>query len=136
MPVDTKFLVLAPVVRARKGEFLDLFKDFTTQGFSRVRVDGTVYPIAEVPKLKKQEKHTIEVVVDRLTAKPESKQRLTDSIETALKLASGLVTLEFVDAKAGEKERTYSELLACHDCGLSFQEMEPRSFSFNSSTLS
>jgi len=134
MPVDAKFLVLAPVVRARKGEFLDLFKDFTTQGFSRVRVNGTVYPIAEVPKLKKQEKHTIEVVVDRLTVKPESKTRLTDSIETALRLASGLVILDFVDKKAGsaDKERTYSEHMACHDCGLSFEELEPRSFSFNS----
>ena len=134
MPVDTKFLVLAPVVRARKGEFLDLFKDFTTQGFSRVRVDGTVYPIAEVPKLKKQEKHTIEVVVDRLTVKAESKTRLTDSIETALRLASGLVILDFVDQKAGspDKERTYSEHMACHDCGISFEELEPRSFSFNS----
>ncbi len=134
MPVDTKFLVLAPVVRARKGEFLDLFKDFTTQGFARVRVNGTVYPIAEVPKLKKQEKHTIEVVVDRLTVKPDSKTRLTDSIETALRLASGLVILDFVDIKAGspDKERTYSEHMACHDCGLSFEELEPRSFSFNS----
>ena len=134
MTVDTKFLVLAPVVRARKGEFLDLFKDFTTQGFARVRVDGTVYPIAEVPKLKKQEKHTIEVVVDRLTVKAESKTRLTDSIETALRLASGLVILDFVDIKAGaaDKERTYSEHMACHDCGLSFEELEPRSFSFNS----
>ena len=134
MPVDTKFLVLAPVVRARKGEFLDLFKDFTTQGFARVRVDGTVYPIAEVPKLKKQEKHTIEVVVDRLTVKPDSKTRLTDSIETALRLASGLVILDFVDIKVGspDKERTYSEHMACHDCGLSFEELEPRSFSFNS----
>jgi excinuclease ABC subunit A len=134
MPVDTKFLVLAPVVRARKGEFLDLFKDFTVQGFSRVRVNGTVYPIAEVPKLKKQEKHTIEVVVDRLTVKAESKTRLTDSIETALRLASGLVILDFVDKKVGspDKERTYSEHMACHDCGLSFEELEPRSFSFNS----
>ena len=134
MPVDTKFLVLAPVIRARKGEFLDLFKDFTTQGFSRVRVNGTVYPIAEVPKLKKQEKHTIEVVVDRLTVKAESKTRLTDSIETALRLASGLVILDFVDKKTGsaDKERTYSEHIACHDCGLSFEELEPRSFSFNS----
>jgi excinuclease ABC subunit A len=134
MPVDTKFLVLAPVIRARKGEFLDLFKDFTTQGFSRVRVNGTVYPIAEVPKLKKQEKHTIEVVVDRLTVKAESKTRLTDSIETALRLASGLVILDFVDKKTGSanKERTYSEHMACHDCGLSFEELEPRSFSFNS----
>ncbi len=134
MPVDTKFLVLAPVIRARKGEFLDLFKDFTTQGFSRVRVNGTVYPIVEVPKLKKQEKHTIEVVVDRLTVKAESKTRLTDSIETALRLASGLVILDFVDKKTGsaDKERTYSEHIACHDCGLSFEELEPRSFSFNS----
>jgi excinuclease ABC subunit A len=132
LPAETKFQVLAPMIRARKGEFVDLFKDLISQGYSRARVDGITIALAEAPKLKKQEKHTIEVVVDRLTAKPEGKQRLTDSIETALKLASGLVTLEFVDAKAGEKERTYSELLACHDCGLSFQEMEPRSFSFNS----
>jgi excinuclease ABC subunit A len=132
LPAETKFQVLAPMIRARKGEFVDLFKDLIAQGYSRARVDGTTVALTDAPKLKKQEKHTIEVVVDRLTAKAESKQRLTDSIETALKLASGLVTLEFVDVKTGEKERTYSELLACHDCGLSFQEMEPRSFSFNS----
>ena len=132
LPEETKFQVLAPVIRARKGEFVDLFKDFITQGYSRARVDGVTIQLTEPPKLKKQEKHTIEVVVDRLTAKKESKQRLTDSIETALRLANGLVTLDFVEAKSGEKERTYSELLACHDCGLSFQEMEPRSFSFNS----
>ena len=134
MPEGSKFLVLAPVVRARKGEFLDLFTDFTAQGFARVRVDGTVYQIADVPKLKKQEKHTIEVVVDRLTVKPDSKSRLTDSIETALRLANGLVILDFVDSKEGDpdKERTYSEHMACHDCGLSFEELEPRSFSFNS----
>ena len=132
LPSETKFQVLAPMIRARKGEFVDLFKDLVAQGYSRARVDGVTVSLSEPPKLKKQEKHTIEVVVDRLTAKPEGKQRLTDSIETALKLASGLVTLEFVDVKMGEKERTYSELLACHDCGLSFQEMEPRSFSFNS----
>jgi len=90
-----KFQVLAPIVRGRKGEFLDLFKDLTVQGFSRARVDGVVYPLAEVPKLKKQEKHTIEVVVDRLAVKPDAKSRLTDSIETALKLASGLVILDF-----------------------------------------
>jgi excinuclease ABC subunit A len=133
METGTKFLVLAPVIRARKGEFADLFKDFITQGFSRVRVDGTVYPIEEVPKLKKQEKHTIEVVVDRLSAKAESKTRITDSIETALRLANGLVILDFIDEKnIKDKERTYSEHLACHDCGLSFEELEPRSFSFNS----
>ena len=134
MTQGTKFLILAPVIRARKGEFLDLFKDFTTQGFARVRVDGVVYAIADVPKLKKQEKHTIEVVVDRMTVSVESKSRLTDSIETALRLANGWVILDFVDLKAGspDKERTYSEHMACHDCELSFEELEPRSFSFNS----
>jgi len=132
MPPTTKFQVLAPIVRARKGEFVDLFADLITQGFSRARVDGEVIQLTDVPKLKKQEKHTIEVVVDRLTAKAESKTRLTDSIETALRLASGIVLLDFVDAKGHEKERTYSEHLACHDCNLSFEELEPRSFSFNS----
>jgi excinuclease ABC subunit A len=133
LPPETRFQVLAPVVRERKGEFLDLFKELTTEGYSRVRVDGEVFPIGEVPKLKKQEKHSIEVVVDRLTAKAESKTRLTDSIETALKLANGVVILDFVDAKsAGEKERIYSEHLACHTCNLSFEVLEPRSFSFNS----
>ena len=129
-----RFQVLAPVVRERKGEFLDLFTDFTTQGFSRARVDGVVYSLGEVPKLKKQEKHSIEVVVDRLSVKKESKSRITDSIETALKLASGLVILDFVDLIVGDpdKERVFSEHMACHDCGLSFEEMEPRSFSFNS----
>ena len=114
MEEGLKFQVLAPVIRARKGEFLDLFKDFTTQGYSRVRVDGTTYQIAEVPKLKKQEKHTIEVVVDRLSVKSESKSRITDSIETALKLASGLVILDFVDAKKGspDKEKSFSEHMA------------------------
>jgi excinuclease ABC subunit A len=132
MPATTKFQVLAPIVRSRKGEFVELFADLITQGFSRARVDGEVIQLTDVPKLKKQEKHTIEVVVDRLTAKEESKTRLTDSIETALRLASGIVLLDFVDAKAAEKERTYSEHLACHDCNLSFEELEPRSFSFNS----
>jgi excinuclease ABC subunit A len=132
MPPTTKFQVLAPIVRARKGEFVDLFADLITQGFSRARVDGEVIQLTDVPKLKKQEKHTIEVVVDRLTAKQESKTRLTDSIETALRLASGIVLLDFVDAKGDEKERTYSEHLACHQCNLSFEELEPRSFSFNS----
>jgi len=105
MQEGLKFQVLAPVIRARKGEFLDLFKDFITQGYSRVRVDGTTYQIAEVPKLKKQEKHTIEVVVDRLIVKAESKSRITDSIETALKLANGLVILDFVDAKKGSPDK-------------------------------
>jgi excinuclease ABC subunit A len=132
LPPTTKFQVLAPVMRARKGEFVELFNDLITQGYSRARVDGEVIQLSDPPKLKKQEKHTIEVVIDRLTAKAESKTRLTDSIETALRLASGIVVLDFVDAKGADKERTYSEHLACHDCELSFEELEPRSFSFNS----
>ena len=132
MPATTKFQVLAPVIRERKGEFVDLFAELVTQGYSRARVDGETISLSEPPKLKKQEKHTIEVVVDRLTAKAESKSWLTDSIETALRLASGIVLLDFVDAKGAEKERTYSEHMACHDCNLSFEELEPRSFSFNS----
>jgi excinuclease ABC subunit A len=132
MPATTKFQILAPVIRERKGEFVDLFAELVTQGYSRARVDGETIQLTEPPKLKKQEKHTIEVVIDRLTAKAESKSRLTDSIETALRLGNGLVLLDFVDAKTGEKEHTYSEHLACHDCNLSFEELEPRSFSFNS----
>ena len=132
LPPTTKFQVLAPVIRARKGEFVELFSDLITQGYSRARIDGEVVQLSDAPKLKKQEKHTIEVVIDRLNAKTESKTRLTDSIETALRLASGIVVLDFVDAKGADKERTYSEHLACHDCELSFEELEPRSFSFNS----
>ena len=127
-----RFQVLAPVVRGRKGEFLDLFKELGLKGYSRARVDGEVFAFEDVPKLKKQEKHTIEVVVDRLAVKSNAKQRLTDSIETALLLGSGLVTLEFVDLTGPDKERTFSEHLACHKCDLSFEELEPRSFSFNS----
>jgi excinuclease ABC subunit A len=132
MPATTKFQVLAPVIRERKGEFVDLFAELVTQGYSRARVDGETIALTEPPKLKKQEKHTIEAVIDRLSAKPESKSRLTDSIETALKLGNGLVLLDFVDRKGADKEQTYSEHLACHDCNLSFEELEPRSFSFNS----
>jgi excinuclease ABC subunit A len=134
MAEGTRFQVLAPVVRARKGEYVDLFSSLQTQGFSRVRVDGVVHPLTEAPKLKKQEKHTIEVIVDRLTVKESAKRRLTDSVETALGLAGGLVVLDFVDLPEGdpERERTFSEHLACIDDGLSFEALEPRSFSFNS----
>ncbi|RZU32258.1 excinuclease ABC subunit UvrA [Blastococcus saxobsidens] len=134
MEEGTRFQVLAPVVRARKGEYVDLFSSLQTQGFSRVRVDGTVHPLTEPPKLKKQEKHTIEVIVDRLTVKESAKRRLTDSVETALGLAGGLVVLDFVDLPEDDphRERTFSEHLACVDDGLSFEALEPRSFSFNS----
>lgn len=133
LPPTTKFQVLAPVVRERKGEFVDLFTDLVKQGYSRGIVDGEAISLSEPPKLKKQEKHTINVVIDRLTAKADSKTRLTDSIETALRLSSGIVLLDFVESKSDEgKIQTYSEHLACHDCNLSFEELEPRSFSFNS----
>jgi excinuclease ABC subunit A len=131
---NTKFQVLAPMISGRKGEYLELFKQLTTDGYSRVRVDGTTYPIGEVPALKKQEKHTIEVVVDRLSVKTESRRRITDSVETALQLANGVVILDFVDRPAKDKERfkVFSEHLACPTCNLSFDQLEPRSFSFNS----
>ncbi|GAA2803318.1 excinuclease ABC subunit UvrA [Saccharopolyspora taberi] len=135
MPERTKFQVLAPVVRSRKGEYVDLFEKLQAQGYARARVDGVVHPLDDPPKLKKQEKHDIDVVIDRLTVKAGAKQRLTDSVETALRLADGLVVLEFVDAEEGDpaRERRFSENLACpngHPLGV--DELEPRSFSFNS----
>ena len=134
LPAKTRFQVLAPLVRDRKGEYGELFQQLQTQGYSRARVDGVVYGLDEVPKLKKQERHTVEVVVDRLTVNKESRRRLTDSVETALGLGHGYVVLDFVDREEGdpERERIYSEHLACPRDGLSFEELEPRSFSFNS----
>ncbi len=130
----TRFQLLAPVIRERKGEYAELFRSLQAQGFARARVDGVVYPLEEAPKLKKQEKHTIEVVVDRLAVKPDAVRRLTDSVETALRLSSGLVTLEFVDLPEGDpdRERMFSEHLVCLYDGNQFEELEPRSFSFNS----
>ena len=134
MPDGTRFQVLSPVVRERKGEYGELFRQLQSQGYARVRVDGVVYPLDEPPRLKKQEKHTIEVVVDRLVAKDSSRRRLTDSVETALRLSGGLVIAELVDMPEGDadRERVYSEHLACLVDDLSFEELEPRSFSFNS----
>ena len=134
MDEGAKFQVLAPVIRGRKGEYVDLFADLQAKGFSRARVDGVVHSLTEPPKLKKQEKHTIEVVVDRLAVRATSKRRLTDSVETALGLGGGLIVLEFVDLPEDDpgRERTFSEHLACLYDDLSFEAMEPRSFSFNS----
>ncbi|WP_427892971.1 excinuclease ABC subunit UvrA [Kribbella sp. GL6] len=131
----TRFQVLAPVVRGRKGEYVDLFRQLTGQGFSRARVDGETIQLTEPPKLDKQKKHSIDVVVDRLAVKGSAKQRLTDSVETALGLASGLVVLDFVDLPEDDphRERRFSEKLACpNDHPLAIDELEPRSFSFNS----
>lgn len=135
MDEGLRFQVLAPVVRTRKGEFADLFEKLNTQGYGRVRVDGVVHSLTDPPKLKKQEKHDIEVVVDRLTVKESAKQRLTDSVETALGLADGIVVLEFVDREDDHphREQRFSEKLACpNGHALSVDDLEPRSFSFNS----
>nr|VDG63743.1 excinuclease ABC subunit A [Streptococcus thermophilus] len=134
-PERTKFQVLAPIVRKRKGEFVDLFADLSAQGYSRVNVDGDTYQLSEPPKLEKQVKHNIDVVVDRLTVKESQKQRLTDSVETALKLADGLVGFDFVDRDEDDPNRVeiFSEKMACpNGHTLNVEEYEPRAFSFNS----
>ncbi|MDR1449112.1 MAG: excinuclease ABC subunit UvrA [Propionibacteriaceae bacterium] len=134
LPVGTRFQVLAPVVSGRKGEYKDLFAELAGQGYARVRVDGQACSLSAPPALDKQKKHSIDVIVDRLQAKPETKQRVTDSVETALGLAGGTVAVEFVDEPAGSpgRERRYSQNWACpegHDVQL--DELEPRQFSFN-----
>jgi len=134
LPEGTRFQVLAPVVRGRKGEYVDLFRQLAGQGLSRVRVDGELHQLTAPPALDKQKKHSIEVIVDRLTVKATMKRRLTDSVETALGLASGVLTVDFVDKADSDpqRERHFSERLACpngHDVAI--EELEPRQFSFN-----
>jgi excinuclease ABC subunit A len=125
-----RFQVLAPVIRGRKGEYVELFAQLQQQGYSRARVDGETHTLDAPPKLDKQRKHTIEVVVDRLAVKESSKRRLTDSVETALTLAGGLVVFDFVDT--GEQLK-FSEKMACpNEHAIDTDELEPRSFSFNS----
>jgi excinuclease ABC subunit A len=134
LPDGTRFQVLAPVVRGRKGEFVELFKELTAKGYSRARVDDKLIQLSDPPKLGKQFKHTIEVVVDRLVVKDGISQRLTDSVETALGLAEGRILAEFVDLEEDHPERirAFSEHLACpNEHPLAIDEIEPRSFSFN-----
>jgi excinuclease ABC subunit A len=134
LPEGTRFAVLSPVVRERKGEFVDLFRQLQAQGYARVRVDGGIHSLDDPPKLKKSEKHSIDVVVDRVAVKSGTRRRLTDSVETALRLSGGLVTIDRVDLAEDDpsREQIFSEHLACMNDGLSFEELEPRSFSFNS----
>ncbi|HEY3734609.1 MAG TPA: excinuclease ABC subunit UvrA [Streptosporangiaceae bacterium] len=139
LPEGTRFQVLAPVVRGRKGEYGELMRELQIKGFSRARVDGVVVRLEEaaagqLPALKKYEKHDIEAVIDRLAVKADARRRLTDSVETALTLSGGVVVLDFVDLPEDDphRERMYSEHLACLYDDLSFEELEPRSFSFNS----
>ncbi len=134
LPEGTRFQVLAPIVRGRKGEYGDLFGQLAGQGFARARVDGEVHSLTSPPTLDKKLKHDIDVVVDRIAVRASAKQRLTDSVETALGLAHGIVGVEFVDLPADDpgRERRFSEKLACpneHD--IAMEELEPRQFSFN-----
>ena len=134
MDEGTRFQVLAPVVRGRKGEYSELLTELQGRGFSRVRVDGETHRLGEVPELNKKLKHDIEVVVDRLVVREGMRQRLTDSVETALKLADGLVLIDLVDLDAGDpaRMRRFSEKRACpNEHPLQLDEMEPRTFSFN-----
>ena len=134
LPEGTRFQVLAPVVRGRKGEYQELFAELQAKGFARVRVDGEVHSLTAPPVLEKQIKHTIEVIVDRLVVKESIKQRLTDSVETALGAADGLVIVDMVDLASDdpERERRFSEKRACpNDHALTLDEIEPRTFSFN-----
>ena len=131
-PEGTRIEVLAPLVRGRKGEFRDLFEDVQKRGFVRVRVDGETYDVGAVPALNRRQNHDIAVIVDRLVVRGEDRGRLADSIETALKLADGVVEVVRHDAKGPAKSQLFSERFACPVCGLSFPELEPRQFSFNS----
>ncbi|MGO1384676.1 MAG: excinuclease ABC subunit UvrA [Arachnia sp.] len=134
MEEGTRFQVLAPLVKGRKGEFVELFRQLVTDGYSRVRVDGGVYQLTEVPELDKKRKHDVDVIVDRVVVRESAKQRITESVEAALILAHGVVGVEFVDLeeKDPDREKRFSEKLGCpneHD--ISIDELEPRQFSFN-----
>jgi len=131
LPEGTRFQVLAPVVRGRKGEYEKLLKDLAGRGFVRARIDGEVRELAEQIRLPRNYKHTIEVVVDRLVAKPDIRRRVADSVESALQLTEGLVAIA-LQTHDGEDVQTYSQALACTFDGLSFDELQPRNFSFNS----
>ena len=132
LPEGTRFLVLAPLVRGRKGEHRDVLEQIRAEGFTRVAVDGTTYVLDEVPALDKKFNHTIEVVVDRLVMNGDLRRRLSDSLETATRMADGLVRIEEVVAQGDPRSWTYSEKFACPEHGASLPELAPRTFSFNS----
>ena len=127
LPLGTKFQILSPVVRGRKGEHVKVFESAAKSGYIRARVDGSLYELTEEIKLDKNLKHNIEIIVDRLVVKEDIEKRLTDSLESALKLSDGLVLVDVI----GDKEMSFSQNFACSDCGISIEEVEPRSFSFN-----
>ena len=129
LPTGSKIMLLAPVIKERKGEHLKLFDKLKQEGFVRVRVDGEVYDLDEVPLLKKTLKHSIDVVIDRFKVREDLKQRIADSFETALRLAEGIASIGFLDGD--QPDRLFSANYACPACGYSISELEPRMFSFN-----
>lgn len=131
LPADTRIMILAPIVRERKGEHLHVFNELRTSGFIRARVDGLVCEIDYPPALEKNKKHSIDAVVDRLKIKPDLQQRLAESFETAIQLADGLAVVTLMDGKKANNEMVFSSLFACPQCGHSIAELEPRLFSFN-----
>lgn len=126
-----RLFIYSPIVRGRKGEYQELFKKLRKEGFIRVRVDGDIYELSDEIKLDKYKRHTIELLVDRLTLKEENRNRIADSIEMALRYGSGLCLVEYEGPK-GKVQELFSQLFACPDCGVSYEEIEPRMFSFNS----
>ncbi|NLE97718.1 MAG: excinuclease ABC subunit UvrA, partial [Propionibacterium sp.] len=130
----TRFQILAPLVRGRKGEFADIFRQLLGDGYARVRIDGEIHQLTDLPKIDKRRKHDLEVIVDRAVVRPTAQQRITESVETALELAGGVVAIDFVDLPADdpEREKRYSEKLGCpNDHDVHMEELEPRQFSFN-----
>ena len=128
LPEGTRIQVMAPVIRGKKGEHAKVFEDAKRSGYVRARVDGSLYELDEEIKLEKNQKHSIEIIVDRLIIRPDIRQRLTDSVETAAKLSGGLV---IVNLLREEKDLSFSQNYACEDCGISMEELTPRMFSFN-----
>ena len=131
LPADTRIMVLAPIIRARKGEHLHVFNELRGGGFIRARVDGLVCELDYPPDLEKNKKHSIDVVIDRLKIKPGLEQRLAESFETAIQLANGLAVVSVVQERKKSKDIVFSSLFACPKCGHSISELEPRLFSFN-----
>lgn len=131
LPAESKMLLLAPVVRNRKGEHVNLFEELQAKGFIRARINGKTYELSEAPTLELHKKHTIEVVVDRFKVRKDMKQRLAESFETALELSDGLAMVAPMDEKSDQEELLFSAKFACPDCGHSLSELEPRLFSFN-----
>ncbi len=130
-PEDTKIMILAPVVRERKGEHIELLQELRSQGYVRARIDGEMLELDQAPKLDLRKKHTIEVVIDRIKVRQDVRLRLAESFETALRLADGIAMVGFMDAAPAKKEITFSSKFACSDCGYSISELAPRLFSFN-----